>query len=95
MGNKIQLKHPQGKKAINMDAAKYELMKTAIRTCLQEAGSLSHSEMKAGVTIYFSQNKIRFPGSTEWHMEWVKLDLEAQGLIRRTELQGSIRYTLS
>jgi hypothetical protein len=83
MNTKIQLTHPAGKKAVTMEAGKYSLMKHAVLSGLAKGGS-THSEMLRAVTDDFAGKGIKFPGSIEWHMEWVKLDLEAKNQIRRT-----------
>ena len=83
MKTKIQLRHPAGKKAVTMEAGKYSLMMKAILARLAK-GESTHSDMLHDVTAGFSRKGTDFPGSIEWHMEWVKLDLEAKKQIRRT-----------
>jgi RNA:NAD 2'-phosphotransferase (TPT1/KptA family) len=83
MEQKIQLKHPAGKKAINMDKEKYDLMKKAVLSCLKKEGDSTHKEMLKAITENFKKNKTKFVGSVEWHMEWLKLDLEAREEIKR------------
>jgi hypothetical protein len=83
MKTQIQLIHPAGKKAVTMEAGKYSLMMKAILAVLAKGGS-THSEMLQAVTDDLASNGEEFPGSIEWHMEWVKLDLEARKQIRRT-----------
>ena len=78
----MQLRHPAGKKAVSMDESKYELLKKIILHQLK-AGELSHTEMLQAIIRDFEKQKIKFPGSIEWHMEWVKLDLEANKIIRK------------
>ena len=84
MNTKIQLTHPAGKKAVTMEAGKYSIMTKAILGQL-EKGESTHSEMLHAVTDDFATNGTKFPGSIEWHMEWVKLDLEAKKQIRRMD----------
>jgi hypothetical protein len=38
----------------------------------------THKEILKTITEDFKKNKIKCDGSMEWHMEWVKLDLEAR-----------------
>ena len=83
MEQKIQLKHPAGKKAFKMDTEKYGLIKKAILECLKKEGGLTHKEMFEAINESFKKNKTSFIGSIEWHMEWVKLDLEARKEIKR------------
>lgn len=82
MNTKIQLAHPAGKKAVTMEAAKYSIMMEAILGKLSK-GESTHPEMLHAVTDDFATKGTKFPGSIEWHMEWVKLDLEAKNQIRR------------
>jgi len=80
MEQKIQLKHPAGKKAISMDKQKYSAIKKSILNCLKVKGESTHSDFLKTITEDFKRNKTLFKGSIEWHMEWVKLDLEASAL---------------
>jgi hypothetical protein len=92
MNTKIQLKHPAGKKAVTMEAGKYSVMKDAILKRLAKGGS-THTEMLRGITEDFATSGTKFPGSIEWHMEWVKLDLEAKHQIRRID-SSPVRFDL-
>ena len=95
METKIQLLHPIGKKAIKMDERKYNKLKTSILCCLRAKGKLSHSEILRTITDEFINNNINFEGSIEWHLEWVKLDLEARKEIKRLDKESPIKYTLT
>lgn len=94
MERKIQLKHPVGKKAINMDHEKYSIMEDTLLNCLKEKPELTHKEILNAITKHFKKNKIKFVGSVEWHMEWVKLDLEARKKIIRTNATLPVKYNL-
>lgn len=94
MEKKIQLKHPAGKKAVSMDTLKYDPLKKAILSFLKTHGESTHSEMLESVTENFKKNKTKFEGSIEWHMEWVKLDLEARKEIKRTADKSPIKFSL-
>lgn len=95
MNHKIQLQHPAGKKAIKMDKEKYELLKSSLIRCLNTNGKLSHTEILQTVTKEFKTNNILFEGSLDWHLEWVKLDLEAQKVITRLNNELPIKYILA
>ena len=84
MDKKIQLKHPSNKKAVSMNKLKYDPLKKAVLSFLKTHGESTHSEMLESITESFKKNKTVFEGSIEWHMEWVKLDLEARKEIKRT-----------
>ena len=77
---KILTKHPLGKSGKNIDKQKYETLKKAILSALQNK-ELTHSEL-------FSQLnkglKSKFSGNVSWYGETVKLDLEARKIIERT-----------
>ena len=95
MEQKIQLKHPTGKKAIQMDKSKYDAISQAILTHLRNVGESTHSAILQAVTEDFRNNKIPFEGSIEWHLEWAKLDLEARNEIKRTEIKSPITFTIA
>jgi len=94
MEEKIKLIHPAGKKTISMDKEKYDGMKKAILNCLKTNVESTHAEMLNSVIADFEKNKIKFEGSIEWHMEWVKLDLEARMEIKRMDNSSPIRFIL-
>jgi len=92
---KIQLKHPAGKKAISMDKGKYDVLKKAILNCLEKNGALTHTEMLNVITENFNKNKTKFKGSIEWHMEWIKLDLEASKSIERITDKSPLKFKIA
>ena len=95
METKIQLTHPQGKKAISMDPLKYKVIKDAIFEALKEKAERSHKELYNAVAGILAKNKTAFSGSVEWHLEWVKLDLESKEMIKRTGDKSSLKFSLS
>ena len=95
MEQKIQLKHPAGKKAINMDKEKYILMRKAILNCLKKEGELTYKEMLEAITRNFKKDKTKFVGSIEWQMEWLKLDLKARKEIKRIADTSPIKFKLA
>lgn len=92
MATTIQLKHPAGKKAISMDKNKYDTLKKSLLNHLKAKGESTHTEILQGITRDFMKNKIKFKGSLEWHMEWVKLDLEAKKEIKRISDISPIKF---
>ncbi len=94
METKIQLQHPAGKKAVTMDQGKYETLKKALLKCLNTNGESTHKEIFEAITEDFKMRKTEFEGSVEWHMEWVKLDLEARGEIKRIGDVSPIKFRL-
>ena len=77
---KIVTKHPLGKTGRNIDREKYDTLKKAILSALQES-DLTHTELfnRLKKTL-----KGKFPGNISWYGETVKLDLEARKIIERT-----------
>ncbi len=79
MDDKILTLHPQGKRGVHIDRAKYETMKKSLLRLLGRRG-LTHSELTDAVAKAL---KGKFEGSIPWYMEATKLDLEARGVIER------------
>jgi hypothetical protein len=95
MENRIQLKHPSGKKAVSMDKDKYDCIKNALLHCLKKKGELTHKEILQAIIEDFKKNKTKFEGSIEWYMESVKLDLEAGKIIERISDKKPQKYRLA
>lgn len=94
MKQKIQLIHPHGKKAISMENEKYDFLKTSILKCLKEQVEVTHMELQNFITKDFRENHVKFQGSMEWNLEWVKLDLEARKEIKRVKVKSLYKYSL-
>ena len=94
MDTKIQLKHPYGKKAVSIEKSKYDVLKEALLNHLRTKGESTHAEIIQTITEDFKKNKIRFEGSIAWHMEWVKLDLEAGKEIKRIGDKSPIKFAV-
>lgn len=95
MEQKIQLKHPADKKAVSMDKEKYNILEKSILNYLKASRESTHTEMLKAVTEDFKKNNTLFKGSIEWHMEWVKLDLEARKVITRISDTSPIKFKLA
>jgi len=95
MESRIQLKHPAGKKAVSMDQQKYATIEKALMNCLRAGGEVTHTEILKSLTEEFKKNNTTFEGSVEWHLEWVKLDLEARNVIKRIVDQSQIKFTIA
>ncbi|HKC35507.1 MAG TPA: hypothetical protein VKB95_05565, partial [Chitinophagaceae bacterium] len=61
---------------------------------LKTKGESTHAEILQAITEDFKKNKTKFEGSVEWHMEWVKLDLEARKEIKRAGDKSPVKFTL-
>ncbi len=92
---KIQLRHPAGKKAIRMDKDKYEILRRALFNCLRTQGESTHKEILQKIIQDFMINQTKFEGSVEWHMEWVKLDMEAERVIERIAESTPVKFRLA
>ena len=92
MDKKVQLKHPKGKKAIRMPKAKYDLLKPMVVKYLRSNGNATFSAMTSAIAKEFKTNGTKFEGSIPWHLEWVKLDLEARKIIKRVPNTSPIEY---
>ena len=95
MEQRIQLKHPTDKKAISMDKNKYDVLKDALLNYLKTKGESTHTEIIQAITEDFKKNKTKFDGSVSWHLEWVKLDLEARKEIKRIADKSPVIFTLA
>ena len=80
MGNKILTLHPEGKKGVNIDLGKYNLIKETIIDIVRSNGEISYQEMNKMV---IEELKNKFSGSIPWYVVSVKLDLEARGILER------------
>ena len=74
-------KHPSGKSGRSIEKNKYEMIKEAILSSLEDK-ELTHTQL-----FDVLNNKLtgRFSGNISWYGETVKLDLEARGSIERTD----------
>jgi hypothetical protein len=77
---KILTLHPQGKRGVNIDRSKFEVMKKALLAVLR-GKELTHNEL-----FFALEEKLtgKFEGNIGWYAESLKLDLEARGMIERT-----------
>ncbi len=90
----IQLIHPEGKKAVSMDKEKYDVLKKPLLGLLRTKGESTHKEILHAVIHDHDKHNTTFEGSVEWHMEWVKLDLEARNEIKRTGGRSPIKFAI-
>lgn len=94
MDQKIQLLHPAGKKAVRIHKEKYDLLKNSIINSLKTSGESTFAEMLQYTDDDFKKNKIKFEGSLEWYLEWVKLDLEARKVIERVSDKSPVKFMI-
>lgn len=87
---KIQTLHPQpGKTNKNISLKKYEVIKDHLLAILAQEEP-NHTELMEKL---YQRLKDSFEGGVQWYGETVKLDLEARGIIGRTNSKPE-RYRL-
>ncbi len=92
MTERILTLHPAGKKGVNISKEKYDAVRSAVLQALEENGTLSYRELGEKVDALLPDT---FDGSKMWYYESVKLDLEARGVILRTDRKGTHYLSLS
>jgi hypothetical protein len=92
---KIQLKHPEGKKGVSMDKIKYEALKTSFLTCLKRKKIAPFQELLSDVEKDLKKRKIKIEGKLEWNLFWVTLDLVAKKELFKNKTLSPVTYTLS
>lgn len=92
---KIQLKHPHGKKAVSINKDKYDLLTKETIQYLTEKKDGTFSEISKTIAQNLKKKKIIFDGSLNWYLEWVKLDLEARQIITRVPKTSPQKYALT
>ncbi|MCW5909774.1 MAG: hypothetical protein KIT62_01810 [Cyclobacteriaceae bacterium] len=70
-------------------------MRAEIIKYLTENPAGTFSDVVKAVARDFKEKKITFDGSLNWHLEWVKLDLEAQQIIMRIPKTTPQKYILT
>jgi hypothetical protein len=80
MEPRILTLHPQGKKGVNIDLNKYEVIKDFILDYLEKNGPTTYSDLN---DLAVDQLQPSFDGKVVWYLVTVKLDLEARRMIER------------
>ena len=80
MSDRIMTQHPEGKEGVNIERAKYDVVRAAIIDSISSAGELPFGDLSASVA---SRLPADFDGSIGWYTTTVKLDLEARSIIER------------
>lgn len=78
---KIQLMHPDGKKAPAISRATYDLFHSSIIKVLKGSDGMTYTDIAEGVRTNIEQQKVEFNGSVEWYTVCVKQHLESEGVI--------------
>lgn len=91
---KVQLIHPEGKKAPTMDKAKYDMLREAFLVCLQKLPESSFDALANAVDLHLKKTGQTLHGKPEWNLFWVTLDMESRREIRRNKSVSPMLYTL-
>ncbi len=86
-----------GKVGTNIPRWKYELVRDAILTLLDEHGEqgILFKELPEAVKQKLPEKELAELGSVTWHVTTVKLDLETKGLIRKAHNKSPQRLVLT
>jgi hypothetical protein len=93
--SKIQLTHPEGKKAPTMDAHKYDTLSTSFLSCLTKIKTASFDQLQEAVEQDLKKRKVTVEGKLGWNLFWVTLDLESKHVIKRDKKVSPQLYTLT
>lgn len=89
---KILTLHPEeGKKGVNINRAKYEMIRQTILNAIRSQGTITFRGL---VSLVEYNLRHRFEGSIPWYVTTVKLDLEARGEIERIPGSGEQQLRL-
>lgn len=91
----VEVLHPRTKRSVSIDKKKYALVRSSVVKVLRMNAPCTHTELFKGVTADVKARGTKFTGSLEWYMEWVKLDLETRGVVRRETVKSRQRFSLS
>jgi hypothetical protein len=89
---KILTLHPDGKQGVNISKEKYETIRQAILSIIEEQKETLFKDLPAEVERKLEKD---FDGSISWYVTTVKLDLEARGLIFRVPKSSPQRLRLA
>ena len=91
---KVQLIHPEGKKAISMDKIKYDALKSAFIECIKAKKAAPFDELLLCVKASLEGKKIEIKGVLQWNLFWVSLDLEARQELKKDKKVSPYIYSL-
>jgi hypothetical protein len=91
---KIQLTHPEGKKAFAMDKQKYDALRTSFLACLKKKKIATFDELALAVEKDLAKKKIIIVGKLAWNLFSVSLDLVAKKEIKKDRTISPIQYSI-
>lgn len=80
MSDKIMTLHPEGKQGVNIERAKYDIMRDTIVRIVGQRPGITFTELAQAAA---AELHATFHGSVVWYVTTVKLDLEARGVLER------------
>jgi hypothetical protein len=92
---KVQLIHPEGKKAISMDKIKYDALKSAFIECLKAQKAAPFDELLLCVKAGLDSKKTEIKGVLQWNLFWVSLDLEARQELKKDKKVSPYIYSIN
>ncbi len=91
MNEKIQTLHPDpAKQGVNIDRAKYDLVRSGIVHVLEDTPLMKPMQMFHSVADHLEG---QMEGSISWYAVSVKLDMEARGEIDHDRKKGLLKLT--
>jgi hypothetical protein len=90
---KIQLIHPDSKKAVSMERIKYDTLKDSFLNCLQKRKQGSFKDLLYEVEKDLKKQKKKVEGKLEWNLFWVTMDLEARKKICKDRSLSPMVYS--
>jgi hypothetical protein len=88
---KIFTLHPEGKMGVNILKRRYDLIKDFIIHTIGQHGEISFKDLTNLAVESLTET---FDGKVNWYLVTVKLDLEARGIIERTQGPGPQKLRL-
>lgn len=95
MKDRIQLIHPEEKKAPTMDATKYNILSASFLSCLQKLKTASFDPLLEAVEQDLKKKQITVEGKLGWSLFWVILDLESKQVVKRDKKVSPQLYRLN
>lgn len=91
---RVQMVHPEGKKAVTMERGKYEVLKTSFLHCLKAKRRAPFKELAFDVAADLDSKNIKIQGVIEWNLFWVTLDMESRNELKRDKTTSPQQYSL-
>lgn len=92
MRERILTLHPDGKQGVNISKQKYDTIRQAILSTIDDKQEILFQELPAEVERWLDGD---FDGSISWYVTTIKLDLEARRLIQRVPKSSPQRLRLA